>query len=299
MIDARPPRTTAHASIADCARCAGLPPKLIASATDGDEPVVPAAADELAIVVVVDSARLLQCPTCATHYYFQREHQEREICSRESTDVTLRRQGPVATLELLDRIVAGGTLPMGVGRFRRALLGDDRAGADQPVDEDDDGERGKARSALASLERDYDELIADLARILRPPPRAAWPIVLHAVEARCDHHFDRADWDAARAALLAHPDPVVRLTTAARITNTGRDNLSTFDALHTPRRVKAFLAAELTRADRVAEVGAVLRELTIAPPAEIWQYHGEGYARADTRAVARATLAVLEARRPR
>ncbi len=291
MTPAPTPPSPARPSIADCAICAALPHKLLSSATDGDEPATPPQVHELATVVRGTSASLLRCPWCATHYYYSRDHSERDICLRASTDVTVRRYGPVAAIEFLGRFAAGGSFPMTAGQFTTAFLDGTQLAADGSGTSD---ELEAARRELAAVERDYAAIIEDLTQLVGQQPRPAWPTLMHVIESLCGHFCAGADWDALSVLLLRHQDPLVRLAAAALIANTGVRNVSSFDFLHTPASTRAYLEAELARPVRVDELAGVLRAIADAPRAETCEESGAGYRRADSHEVARAALAALE-----
>jgi hypothetical protein len=279
-------------SIGDCAICAVLPQKLIESATDGGEPVLPAQVEQLRCALQLGDARLLQCPACATYYYYSRDHEDRDICAREKTDVTLRRYGPVRVREFLESAGSGAEPPMTMGQFRQALLDSSEALAPS---EAAPGERlvEQVRSELQGLAGRYEACITDLTRLLAREPRPSWHIMAHAVESLGCHYLARSDWLGMSALLLAHGDPAVRLVCAEFVSDTGLHNLSTFDLLHTPSTVRAYLDAELKRRERVEELARVLEAVVLGPPFDSFTYSWLGYERVDGREQARNKLAFL------
>ena len=288
-------------SCGDCALCAALPFKLIASSTGGASPRLPAEVDQLVAVVTLGGSQLLRCPRCATDYFHGYEHQERDICTQESTDVTVRRYGPVAAQAYLQRVLAGGAAPLGVRQFSRAFLDGDgdaaQLGAATGPTADDDPERARAQRELDALAARYDRSIADLVALLRRR-RPALHLQAHAVEALCSHFALRAGWDALRAGLLEHRAPRVRLAAAALLVNIGLGNLSSFDVAHIPAPVRQALAAELAQPARVAELSRLLHASARRPPSPTWDPGGADLVDSDTRPVARQARALLDRPRP-
>lgn len=285
--------------IADCELCAELPFKLIVSSSGGGSPRVPAQVDQLVTVVSLGGSQLMRCPRCATDYFHCYEHQERDTCTQESTDITVRRYGPVAARAYLERIIAGGAAPMGVGQFARAFLDGDGDGAQLvavPGPADDDPERARAQRERDALDARSDTTIADLGALLRRR-RAAFHLLAYAVESLGSHFALRAGWDALRQALLEHRAPRVRLAAAGLLVNIGLGNLSSFDLVHLPAPVRQALATELARPTRVAELTQVLRAIERRPALETWDASGAELVCSDTRTLARQALALLA--RPR
>jgi hypothetical protein len=128
------PLAPAYISIADCPICARFPQKVSEDIRESAPKLIPAELNELVLVLEIDDdstpaycssiTRLLRCPRCGTHYYYNHYDDDgQHFMDPTSDDITVRRYDPVTALAFLDRIAAGAgdTLPNALGQMARAF----------------------------------------------------------------------------------------------------------------------------------------------------------------------------------
>ncbi|MEW6267196.1 MAG: hypothetical protein AB1641_29325 [Thermodesulfobacteriota bacterium] len=305
-----PAPSSGYASIADCETCNRLPQKAAEDIeATGVPKVVPPEVERLSVVVELDdentpaycvsTTRLLKCPFCGTHYYWNHYDDDGQHFMDPTCDlITLRRYDPLSALEFLERVVARApnALPGAFGQLRKAWV----EGASRPdtgiAPAGLDSKVQAAAADLVELRGRYDEIMGDLADILW---RRALPgqIQMYAVESLGRHFVSRGD-RASLTTLLRHPDPAVRVLTAKLVIGLGTDDAPIMDLLHVSREMRQALAKELARKSRLDELVDVLLEIALFPSeAMIWEYdHGYGsssYYQTSVRWIALYYLCVL------
>ena len=102
MDDSTTEKQAMYKSIADCDICNRIPQKVAEDIVISPKIIPPEVNRLLTVIEMEDESthayctsitRLLKCPVCGTHYYYSWDHQERDTCTLESTDITVRRSG--------------------------------------------------------------------------------------------------------------------------------------------------------------------------------------------------------------
>lgn len=303
-----------YASIADCPTCQRIPQKVSEDIElTGVPKIVPPEVDRLEIILELDdentpaycvsTTRLLKCAFCGTYYYWNHYDDDGQHFMDPTCDeITLRRYDPLSALSFLERVVAqsANALPAAFGQMKKAFV----EGAGRQTKIAAAGVDPKLRAAaaeLAELRERYDEMVRDLADVLRHRPLPG-QIQMYAVESLCHHFVSRGDWAALSATLLRHPDPVVRVLTAKTVIGIGTDDAPAIDLVHVSLGMRQAMAKELAKKARLNELVEVLLEIALAPnDATVLKYdHGYGsssYYPSSARSVALYYLSVVGSHR--
>jgi hypothetical protein len=268
--------TRAFSSIADCALCTRIPEKATEDRKRNSGESIPPEAGRLQTVVELNdgethayassTTRLLKCPECGTYYYWNHYEDEGEHFMDPTYDeVSMRRYGPLAAKDFLERISGGpvNALPVSPGQWCKAFS----EGTPLPDTKITEGEAGKeiraARKELAALGSRYDEIIRFLAELLgrKPLPR---PFLDHAVESLIAHELMRESWESVSRSLFRHADPAVRVRAAEYVIGIGTNDTAPADLLHTESRLRKTLETEIAKPERMAELVELFLQAALA-----------------------------------
>jgi hypothetical protein len=297
------PLAPAYISIADCPICARFPQKVSEDIRESAPKLIPAELNELLVVLEIDdestpayctsTTRLLKCPKCGTHYYYNHYDDDgQHFMDPTSDDITVRRYDPVTALAFLDRIAAGAgdTLPNALGQMARAFSEGGGVPSTSIAAARQNQLASAARAEAAELRGRYDSLMEDLAgAIMRTG--LDWQIKRYAVESLCLHFLAAGNWDSLNRLLLANPDPVVRVESARLIVGLGTDDAPVIDLVHAPGGMRSRTAKAIGQAAHMARLVDVLLELAQSPDGVTMEYdHGYGSSKYRSRSIRSAAL---------
>jgi hypothetical protein len=297
------PLAPAYISIADCPICARFPQKVSEDIRESAPKLIPAELNELLVVLEIDdestpayctsTTRLLKCPKCGTHYYYNHYDDDgQHFMDPTSDDITVRRYDPVTALAFLDRIAAGAgdTLPNALGQMARAFSEGGGVPSTSIAAARQNQLASAARAEAAELRGRYDSLMEDLAgAIMRTG--LDWQIKRYAVESLCLHFLAAGNWDSLNRLLLANPDPVVRVESARLIVGLGTDDAPVIDLVHAPGGMRSRTAKAIGQAAHMARLVDVLLELAQLPDGVTMEYdHGYGSSKYRSRSIRSAAL---------
>jgi hypothetical protein len=297
------PLAPAYISIADCPICARFPQKVSEDIRESAPKLIPAELNELLVVLEIDdestpayctsTTRLLKCPKCGTHYYYNHYDDDgQHFMDPTSDDITVRRYDPVTALAFLDKIAAGAgdPLPNALGQMARAFSEGGGVPSTSIAAARQNQLASAARAEAAELRGRYDSLMEDLAgAIMRTG--LDWQIKRYAVESLCLHFLAAGDWDSLRRLLLANPDPVVRVESARLIVGLGTDDAPVIDLVHAPGGMRSRTAKAIGQAAHMARLVDVLLELAQLPDGVTMEYdHGYGSSKYRSRSIRSAAL---------
>lgn len=288
-MDTPPTPLPAYISIADCPTCARIPQKVAEDIRSGEPKLIPAEVNSLLAVVEIEddstpayctsTTRLLKCPTCATHYYYNHYDDDgQHFMDPTSDDITVRRYDPVTVLAFLDKIVSGADnpLPSTMGQMTRAFA----EGAGAPSTSIGASQQSPVVNAavaeLRELRGRYDSLMGEIAGVIFRPG-LDWQIKMYAVESLCFHFLAAGDWEALSRLLLANPDPVIRVESATLIIGMGTDDAPAIDLVHAPAGMRTRVAKEIAKAVHMAELVAVLLDLARSTTDAVTMKYDHGY----------------------
>ena len=279
----------AYISIADCPTCARIPQKVAEDIRSGESKLIPAEVNGLLVVIEMEDdstpayctsiTRLLKCPRCGTYYYYNHYDDDgQHFMDPTSDDITVRRYDPVTTLSFLEKIVAGAenALPGTMGQMKRAFA----EGAGAPSTSIGASQQSPVVSAalpeLRELRGRYRSLMDDLAGVILRPG-LDWQIEMYVVESLCFHFLAAGDWDSLSRLLLANPDPVVRVESAALIISMGTDDAPAIDLVHAPGGMRTRMAKEIAKTAHMEELVAVLLDLARLATGAVTMKYDHGY----------------------
>lgn len=277
-----------YVSIADCPLCARIPHK-VSQDTEGEHDLIPPEVDQLITIVEMDdedtpayctsTTRLLRCPTCGTYYYYNHYDDDgQHFMDPTCDDVTVRRYDPATALAFLQRIAAGpaNALPKTMGQMKTAFAEGSGAPSTSIAAAGLDETQRIARAEMDRLTARMDTIMADLVQTLQRPGLDG-QIKTYAAESLCNYHLARCDWDALSAALLHHPDPVVRALAARLVIGVATGDAPVIDLVHTDASIRGFLEKVITDKARLDELVSVLLDVSVNAGGTLPQYdHGYG-----------------------
>jgi hypothetical protein len=292
-----------YISIAECPICARIPQKVSEDIRESAPKLIPAELNELLVVLQIEDdstpayctsiTRLLKCPRCGTYYYYNHfDDDGQHFMDPTSDDITVRRYDPVTALAFLDKIAAGADdpLPNALGQMARAFSEGGGAPSTSIAATRQNQIAAAARAEAAELRGRYDSLMEDLAGVIQRPS-LDWQIKRYAVESLCLHFLAAGDWDSLRRLLLANPDPVVRVESAALVIGMGTDDAPAIDLAHAPGGMRGRTAKAIGQAAHMARLVDVLLELARSTDGVTLEYdHGYGSSRYRSRSIRSAAL---------
>jgi hypothetical protein len=293
----------AYVSIADCPICTRIPQKVSVDIQRSESTLVPREVNDLLTVLEIEDdstpayctsvTRLLKCPKCGTHYYYNHfDDDGQHFMDPTADDITVRRYDPVTALAFLQRIAAkeDNPLPNTMGQMKRAFAECAGAPSTSVAMSKQSQAAASADTELRELRGRYDVLLDDLTRLI-DRPELDWQLKRYALESLCFHFLAISDWASLSQVMLTNRDPVIRVESARLIIGLGADDAPAMDLVHAPGGMRTRLAREIAEPAHVAELTAVLLELSQSADGVTMEYdHGFGSSTYYTRSIRSSAL---------
>ena len=223
--------------------------------------------------------RLLRCPACGTHYYWNHYINEGEYFMDPTSDVvTTRRMDAVSALDLLRRVLEGGpgALPPASGQLIKAFCEGRDASASEMAKEGLDQSLAAAARDRAELSLRREPLMRSLVELLAREHLDP-QLRIHALESLLFHYADTSDWRTLRGVLLEHRDRVVRIAVACLLVGVGTNDAAPVTLTVIPRRVRDCIEEEVARPGVIGELSGIFLEAINSGDATMPVYdHGFG-----------------------